>query len=126
MFLQNLNGGGVGKMVIENTVLKLLKYSAPKPKLEITWENGKTSICEIDTFYDSDNGLELDDVNYKEYHVALVIDVSNNYQYVEIDTGENKPKLIKLVDTREIIFKSDKFSCNQKRINIITKLRYSN
>lgn len=113
-------------MVIENTVLKLLKYSAPKPKLEITWENGKTSICEIDTFYDSDNGLELDDVNYKEYHVALVIDVSNNYQYVEIGTGENKPKLIKLVDTREIIFKSDKFSCNQKRINIITKPRYSN
>jgi len=107
LFLQNLKGRGIGKMVIDNAVLKLLKYSAPKPKLEITWENGKTSICEIDTFYDSDNGLKLDDVNYKEYHVALVIDVSNNYQYVEIGTGENKPKLIKLVDTGEIIFKSD-------------------
>lgn len=94
-------------MVIDNAVLKLLKYSVQKPKLEITWENGKTSICEIDTFYDSDNGLELDDANYKEYHVALIIDVTKNYQYVEIGTGENKPKLIKLVDTGEIIFKCD-------------------
>jgi len=75
--------------------------------LQCNRENGKTSICEIDTFYDSDNGLELDDDNYKEYHVALVIDMSNNYQYVEIGTGENKPKLIKLVDTGEIIFKRD-------------------
>jgi len=79
-------------LVYDNAVLKLLEYRGyQSPKLEITWENGKTSICEIDTFYDSDNGLELDDDKYQEYHVALVRDVLNNNQYVEIGTGENKP-----------------------------------
>jgi len=51
-----------------------------KSNLEILWEDEKTSVCEANTFYDSDNGLELDDDNYEEYDVALVKDVLNDFQ----------------------------------------------
>lgn len=97
---------GSGKMVYDNAVLKLLEYRISKPRLEIMWNDGKTSICEIDTFYDSDNGLELDDDSYEEYHVALVRNVFD-CQYIEIGTGENKPILIRIEETGKVIFKSD-------------------
>lgn len=93
-------------MIYDNAVLKLLEYGISKPRLEIMWKDGETSICEIDTFYDSDNGLELDEGSYEEYHVALVRDVFN-CQYIEIGTGENKPILIRIEETGEVIFKSD-------------------
>jgi len=45
-------------MIMDNVVLKLLEYSTAKPKIEITWDNNQSSLCEIDTFYDTDNGLD--------------------------------------------------------------------
>jgi len=90
-------------MIIDNVVLKLLEYSISKPKIEITWDNNQTSLCEIDTFYDTDNGLELDDEGYEEYHVALVKDVTSN-KYIEIGMSDKSPILIKLKDTGKVIF----------------------
>ncbi|MGN4125055.1 hypothetical protein ACMGD3_08570 [Lysinibacillus sphaericus] len=90
-------------MHIEKSVSALL-HCKRKTVVEITWENAQTSLYEIDTFYDSDNGLEMDDENYKEYHLALVVDL-RSYQYLEIGTGENVPLLIKLKDSHEIIYK---------------------
>lgn len=90
-------------MNIDNVVLKLLEYSTSKSKIEITWDNNQTSLCEIDTFYDTDNGLELHDEGYEEYHVALVKEVTNN-KYIEIGIGDKRPVIIKLADTGEVIF----------------------
>ncbi|MFY0517777.1 hypothetical protein ACOMCU_08070 [Lysinibacillus sp. UGB7] len=61
---------GVG-MHIEKSVSALLHYKC-KTVVEITWGNAQPSLYEIDTFYDSDNGLEMDDENYKEYHLAFI------------------------------------------------------
>lgn len=90
-------------MIMDNVVLKLLEYSTAKPKIEITWDNNQSSLCEIDTFYDTDNGLELDDEGYEEYHVALVKEVINN-NYIEIGLGDKNPILVKLADTGKVIF----------------------
>ena len=91
-------------MIMDNVVLKLLEYSTAKPKIEITWDNNQSSLCEIDTFYDTDNGLELDDEGYEEYHVALVKDVLTT-NFIEIGLGNKNPILIKIADTGEVLFK---------------------
>jgi len=81
-----------------------VEYSTAKLKIEITWDNNHTSLCEIDTFYDTDNGLELDDEDYEEYHVALVKDILTN-NFIEIGLGDENPILVKLADTGEVIYK---------------------
>lgn len=91
-------------MMMDSVVLKLLEYSTAKLKIEITWANNQSSLCEIDTFYDTDNGLELDDEGYEEYHVALVKDVLTN-NFIEIGLGNKNPILIKIAGTGEVIFK---------------------
>ncbi|EON72380.1 hypothetical protein [Lysinibacillus sphaericus] len=45
-------------MHIEKSVSALLHYKC-KTVVEITWENTQTSLYEIDTYYDSDKGLEM-------------------------------------------------------------------
>ncbi|WP_409369370.1 hypothetical protein [Lysinibacillus sp. 38-6] len=91
-------------MMMDSVVLKLLEYSTAKLKIEITWDNNQSSLCEIDTFYDTDNGLELDDEGYEEYHVALVKDVLTN-NFIEIGLGNKNPILNKIAGTGEVIFK---------------------
>ncbi|WP_369435986.1 hypothetical protein [Lysinibacillus fusiformis] len=40
--------------------------------------------------------IKGEDENYREYHVAFVREINNNYQFNEIGTGENIPLINKI------------------------------
>lgn len=88
---------------INKIVKELLKYRTGT-LLEIKWDNNYTSIYELDTFYDTDNGLEMDEEDYKEFHVALVKDIKKENVLLEIGIPPSIPLLIKILDTNEIIW----------------------
>lgn len=88
---------------MHDIVKKLLSYEKGT-LLKITWDNGYTSIYELDTFYDTDNGLELEDTNYREFHVALVREVEKVGYFVELGDYEHTPSSIEVITTNEIIW----------------------
>ena len=88
---------------INKIVKELLKYRTGT-LLEIKWDNNYTSIYELDTFYDTDNGLEMDEEDYTEFHVALVKDIKKENVLLEIGIPPSIPLLIKILDTNEIIW----------------------
>lgn len=54
----------------------LIKTIAKYPKGElfiIEWTNGFKIEAELDTLYETNNGLEEDEPGYKEYHASLFI-----------------------------------------------------
>lgn len=76
--------------------------------LKISWENGNLIIeGEIDTVYETDNGLDEDDDKYQEFYACTVTvnKVINNLTYKIINTDdlvevsiENSPTRIELDD----------------------------
>lgn len=88
---------------MDNVVKKLLNYKTGT-LLKITWDNNYTSLYELDTFYDTDNGLEINDINYKEFHVALVREYEKENYFLEIGNLENIPLSIEVFNTNEIIW----------------------
>lgn len=100
-------------MYISTLVKKLSSYQNGT-LLEIIWKDNRTFCYELDTLYDTDNGWEIDDTEYKEYHAALLRlheqIHSNKLQnhlpkFVEVGDDKNNPLIIKLVETGEIIWK---------------------
>lgn len=90
-------------MNVDKIVKKLLEYKTGT-LLKITWNNNYTSLYELDTFYDTDNGVEMNDVNYREFHVALVKECKQENCFVEIGDSKNIPVSIELSDTNEVIW----------------------
>ena len=58
-------------MYISSLVKKLLNYENGT-LLEVTWKDRTSYYYTLETFYDSDNGLEMEVPEYREYHAALL------------------------------------------------------
>ena len=85
-------------------------------KLIIEWKNKLKLKGEIDTIYETDNGLEMDNKNYKEFYSCLiqVLDILSSSittntiaigSLIDI-TMQDSPSIITL-ETGEIIWKSN-------------------
>ncbi|MCK8452254.1 hypothetical protein [Bacillus safensis] len=110
-----------------NSLIKILnKYGANELRLE--WENGLQIIGKPDALYETDNGLEDDDINYTEYYaVAFIVKdiiahpthnegrvcdwvIQEGNSYVEISLYDDPPKAVYLVDGQKLWeFDSDEY-----------------
>ncbi|RKD25738.1 hypothetical protein BEP19_02000 [Ammoniphilus oxalaticus] len=72
--------------------------------LKVIWDNGEKAIYEFETMYDSTNGLEMDDPNYREFHLALFKEYKNPNNFIEVGSGENIPIYIEVLDANEVIW----------------------
>src|SRR5690554_919370 len=56
-------------------IKKLINYNKEKPyeKLIFEWSDGIVLKATIDSFFETDNGLEMDDINYKEYYACTIM-----------------------------------------------------
>ncbi|MGM8216270.1 hypothetical protein ACLIA0_11930 [Bacillaceae bacterium W0354] len=77
--------------------------------MRVIWEDNTEAIYSLDTLYDTDNGLEMHDPDYKEYHAALLEIVeasekSNIPEFIELGDDSNNPIRIELADTKETIW----------------------
>ncbi len=64
-------------------------YRNPQCSLNVVMENGDVFQAEYDTDYETDNGLEMDEKGYEEYHAILLRRLDTG-EYVEI-TYKNFP-----------------------------------
>ncbi|MEK4184183.1 MULTISPECIES: hypothetical protein [Bacillus] len=102
-----------------NSLIKTLDENGGK-ELILVWKNGLKIVGKPDTLYESDNGLEDDDVNYTEYYAVAfrVIEVltqpthneSSIYDWistgksslVEISLYKEPPNAVYLADGQKI------------------------
>ena len=90
-------------MIIEEVVRKIWSY--PKGIVfQIIWKDKPSGLYRLDTFYETDNGLELDDPEYQEFHVALVESVKDKGIFFEIGNGEHTPIYIENTETGDVIW----------------------
>ncbi len=72
------------RQIMENLFLSINNNSSQIYSL--TYSNGDVIEVQVDTCYETDNGLEEDDQNYEEYHacavkiVKIVVDKSKNFK----------------------------------------------
>ncbi len=70
------------RQIMENLFLSINNNSSQIYSL--TYSNGDVIEVQVDTCYETDNGLEEDDQNYEEYHacamriVKIIVDKSKN------------------------------------------------
>ncbi|MBS4191958.1 hypothetical protein KHA94_17465 [Bacillus sp. FJAT-49705] len=88
---------------IDKIVKELLKYKTGTV-LKITWDSNYTGTYELDTFYDTDNGLEMNETDYKEFHVALVKERGKGNNFIEIGNSKDTPVSIEILNTGEVIW----------------------
>lgn len=107
---QNFGFGlfGLGGNVVMDEMMKVISRYSNGTYLRVEWDNGQLVLeGKIDTIYESDNGLEEEDDEYKEFYACAfsVENVLNNLKNKECHTGrlveismENEPTLIALDD----------------------------
>ncbi|MFS0654732.1 hypothetical protein [Bacillus sp. 179-C3.3 HS] len=102
-----------------NSLIKVLdKYGINELRLD--WKNGLQIIGKPDVLYETDNGLEDDDVNYTEYYaVALIVKdiitrptqnegrvsdwvIQEGNSYVEISLYDDPPNAVYLADGQKL------------------------
>lgn len=85
-------------------------------KLLFVWNDELIIKVEIDTMYDTDNGLELDEAGYEEYHVCLV-------KVIHIKKQSNS-KLFKMEENRwiEVSNKNAPSEIQQENGDVIWKI----
>lgn len=61
-------------------------------ELIFIWKDGLKIKAQIDTMYDTDNGLELDEEGYEEYHACLVkvTSIMKESEILRFNIEENK------------------------------------
>lgn len=102
----------------DDSMLKAITNMLPENKrIIVEFENGNVILeCEIFTMYETNNGFDSDDENFKEYYAACVIikkviDNKTKYgyaidSYLEISI-ENEPTSIKDIDGNTIWSKNN-------------------
>ncbi|MEC0281559.1 hypothetical protein [Terribacillus saccharophilus] len=108
-----------------NALIKAL-IDNERNKLVIEWDSGLKLTGTLDTVFETDNGLEDDDVNFKEYDAAVfkVEEIlnepnlkeedevynwvkNNNAPLIELSLYDNPPTLIELTNGEAIWNKGD-------------------
>lgn len=95
-------------------LMKVINKYANGTYLKVEWENGQLVLeGKIDTIYESNNGMEEEDDEYKEFYACafIVENIVNNLKGEECHIGglieisvENEPTLITL-DNGSVIWK---------------------
>lgn len=91
-------------MDLSSPVKELLHYKTGT-QLQITWTDGLAGLYELDTFYDTDNGLEMEESGYREFHAALVKVCDGDGGLLEIGGSENITESVTLVETGDVIWR---------------------
>ena len=91
-----------------DTLLRAIAHYPNGTELIIEWENGCTVLGDIDTIYETDNELDLDDKNYQEFyaclfHVTNILGHSNEKEHFSIGDSievsmQNPPLTVCLKD----------------------------
>ncbi|MEH7653488.1 hypothetical protein [Bacillus safensis] len=102
-----------------NSLIRTLDENGEK-ELRLEWNNGLKIVGKPDVLYETDNGLEDDDVNYTEYYaVALIVKdiivhptqnegrvcnwlIQEGHSYVEISLYDDPPNAIYLADDQKL------------------------
>lgn len=95
-----------------SSIISILQKYKNGTLLRVIWEDNTEALYSLDTLYDTDNGLELYEPEYKEYHAALLelVDSSekeNIPEFIELGDDSNNPMRIELAYTKEIIWSND-------------------
>jgi len=97
-------------------LLKAINKYPNGTELTVEWGNGCIVYGSIDTIYETDNGLELDDDKYKEFYACLlyVIDVLKQAEGEQefskgdfIEISLQKPPLKILLSDKTVIWEQN-------------------
>lgn len=88
----------------EKSIMNCLSNLDKESIIELVWNKKIDIVCEIDTFYESDNGLDMEEKGYEEFHSCVL-------KVVEIKYIEQKfVEKIKLKDKQ--LSKNELFELN--------------
>ena len=75
-----------------NNFFKQFESAKNSDLFRIEWSDGSAAEVSVDTTYEDDNGLELDDVNYEEYW-SVAVEIRKIYKKGMLLDGYNEGDL---------------------------------